>query len=111
MGGQRITVEVAYAEPDRQFLERLEVAAGTTVGQALSLCGVKRQFPDLSLADAELGVWGHPAARDRVLIEGDRVEIYRPLAMDPREARRRLAAHGAAMGSHGERDEGESGKG
>ena len=105
MGTQHIQVEVAYAEPERQFLQRLDVAAGTTVGQALSLCDLARQFPALRLDDAAVGIWGHPAPRDRVLADGDRVEVYRPLAMDPREARRQLAAHGSAMGSHGDRDE------
>ena len=98
-------MEVAYAEPARQFLERLELPAGATVAEALARSGLARAFPTLALADAPVGVWGRPVGRDRVLEDGDRVEVYRPLAMDPREARRRLAAHGAAMGRRGDDDD------
>lgn len=98
MSDERISIEVAYAERKRQFLEALEVAPGTTAAEALARCSLGRQFPHLDLSSAPLGVWGRKVARDHRLADGDRLEVYRPLAMDPREARRRLAAHGAAMG-------------
>ena len=106
MSAAGIRVEVAYAEPARQFLERLELPAGATVADALARSGLARAFPALALDEAPVGVWGHPVGRDRVLADGDRVEVYRPLAIDPREARRQLAAHGAAMGKR--RDEGDA---
>jgi putative ubiquitin-RnfH superfamily antitoxin RatB of RatAB toxin-antitoxin module len=47
----------------------------------------------------QAGIWGRPVERDQAVSDGDRVELYRPLNMDPREARRRLAAAGRTMGS------------
>jgi len=94
----RVAVEVAYAEPERQFLETLELPAGTTAGEAVARSGLKRAFPALDFSVAPIGVWGTPVERGHVLADGDRVEVYRPLAMDPREARRQLAARGGAMG-------------
>lgn len=94
----RLSIEVAYAERERQFLEALEVEPGTTAAGALALSALGREFPKLDLGSAALGVWGRSVSRDHPLADGDRVEVYRPLAMDPREARRRLAGHGGAMG-------------
>jgi putative ubiquitin-RnfH superfamily antitoxin RatB of RatAB toxin-antitoxin module len=81
-------VEVAFAMPDRQFLERIEVPDGATVADAIRRSGVTRRFPDMDLERLDVGIWGKPVRRNRVLAEGDRVEVYRPLAMEPREARR-----------------------
>jgi len=98
MPKEAVTVEVAYAEPARQFLETLTVPAGTTAGEAVDRSGLERAFPALDLSGAPIGILGTPVARDHVLGEGDRVEVYRPLEMDPREARRQLAERGGAMG-------------
>ena len=81
-------VEVVFALPDRQVLEALEVEDGATVAEAIARSGIERRFPDEDLSALEVGVWGRTADRSRVLQDGDRVEIYRPLEIDPREARR-----------------------
>jgi putative ubiquitin-RnfH superfamily antitoxin RatB of RatAB toxin-antitoxin module len=81
-------IEVAFALPDRQFLECIDVGEGATVADAIRQSGLARRFPEVDIEKLEAGVWGRPARRDRVLAEGDRVEVYRPLEMDPREARR-----------------------
>ena len=94
----RISIEVVYAERDRQLLLSLEVAAGTTAGQAIERSALRQRFPDVDFSAAPLGVWGQPVERGQRLKNGDRVEVYRPLEMDPRAARRQLAAHGGAMG-------------
>ena len=81
-------VEVVFANPERQMLEVVEVSDDATVADAIRRSGVDRLFPDVDISALQAGVWGRPVARDQLLKEGDRVEIYRPLEMDPREARR-----------------------
>lgn len=87
-----IRVEVAYAEPERQWLRALTVAPGTTVGQAIEASGVLAAFPVIDLARNRVGIFGALARLEDRVAEGDRVEIYRPLVADPKEARRRRAA-------------------
>ena len=86
-----IQVEVAYAEPGRQFLRELQLDVGATVADAIAASDIAR---DLALDTGALttGVWSKPCAREAVLHDGDRVELYRPLTADPKEARRRRAA-------------------
>ncbi|HLD66678.1 MAG TPA: RnfH family protein [Pseudomonas sp.] len=92
-----IWVEVAYALAQRQVLLRLEVPRGTTVRQAVNLSGMAAQFPGLDLANCPLGIFGKGVAdpEARVLEEGDRVELYRPLIADPKEVRKQRAAQAA----------------
>ena len=83
-----ITVEVAYAQPDKQLLLTLKVPVGTTLMEAIEASEIRSAFPALEVDVDRLGVFGQRAAADQVLREGDRVEIYRPLLIDPKEARR-----------------------
>ena len=92
-----IDVEVVFGIPAQQRLVSLRLQSGDTVADAIEKSGFAREFTDHDLSSLSVGVWGHLAARDAVLSAGDRVEIYRPLQMDPREARRRLAALGQTM--------------
>jgi putative ubiquitin-RnfH superfamily antitoxin RatB of RatAB toxin-antitoxin module len=85
-----ISVEVAYAEPERQFLRRLDIAACATVAQAIVASGVEREFP-LDAGALAVGIWSKPVARDALLTDGDRVELYRLLKADPKESRRQRA--------------------
>jgi putative ubiquitin-RnfH superfamily antitoxin RatB of RatAB toxin-antitoxin module len=101
---ETIDVEVAYACPDRQLILEVEVPAGTTAIEAARLSGIEEQFPEIDLGKNRLGVFGKLCKADRALNAGDRVEIYRPLLVDPRAARRELAAAGKSMGKGG-RDE------
>ena len=84
-------VEVAWGTAERQTLIALHVEEGATVAQALQAAGVRREFHGLPLESMPVGVFGRPVERAEVLKPGDRVELYRPLAMDPKEARRRRA--------------------
>lgn len=89
-----LNVEVAYAGPEGQRVVRLVVPSGSTVWQAVELAQV--QLPAGVAPDAaRLGIFSKKVDADRVLEEGDRVEIYRPLTLDPMEARRRRAKRGA----------------
>ncbi len=86
-----IGVEVAYAEPERQFLCRLELATGATVAQAIDASGLAREYA-IDTATLVAGVWSKVISRDALLHDGDRVELYRPLKADPKELRRRRAS-------------------
>ena len=92
-----IEVEVAYALPHRQKIYALLVEEGTTALEAAKRTTVTRDFADINLEQAKLGIFGQllkiPA--DHQLQEGDRVEIYRPLRVDPKEVRRKRAAKAA----------------
>lgn len=85
-------VEVAYAEADAQTVVAVELAEGATVADALAAVAERPPFAQLNLSGVALGVFGDRVERDRLLVDGDRVEIYRPLIIDPREARQRRAA-------------------
>lgn len=92
-----IAIEVVYALADRQKLLRLTVPRGTSVRAAALLSGMDAHFPGLDLATAPLGIFGKAVAKpdERVLEEGERVEIYRPLIADPKEVRKQRAAKAA----------------
>ena len=83
-------IEVAYAEPDRQFLRRVELPLGATVADAILASGLEAAFA-IDVSNLAAGIWSKPVARDAPLGDGDRVEIYRSLTVDPKEARRRRA--------------------
>ena len=87
-----IHVEVVHARPGKQVVLALDVPAGTTVGEAIRLSGMHKEFPDLVIDPARLGIFGIKARPEAGLHDGDRVEIYRPLIADPKEARRQRAA-------------------
>ncbi len=93
-----VAIEVVFALPDQQIVVALQVEQGTTAATAVQRSGLQARFSDFDFANAALGVWNKVVARDYLLKDGDRVEVYRPLPMDPREARRILAAAGKSMG-------------
>lgn len=86
-----IRVEVAYGLPDRQALVAIEVPTGTTVAEAIEASGIDRKFPDLEVHPGRVGIFGRKVTLDTALRAGDRVEIYRPLLVDPKETRRARA--------------------
>lgn len=92
-----IVVEIGYALADKQKLLRLSVPDGTTVREAVLQSGMDQHFPGLDLAGSPLGIFGKAVAKPdaRVLEEGERVEIYRPLIADPKEVRKQRAAKAA----------------
>ena len=86
-GAPLLPVEVAYATPQRQLIVNLQVPAGTTVEQAIEASALRVQFPAIE-ARPSVGIFSRKVTLDTPLEAGDRVEIYRPLAVDPKEARR-----------------------
>ena len=97
MDKSMIVVEVVYALPEKQKLLRMQVPKGTTLREAAERSGMQAHFPGLDLATCPLGIFGKAVSKpqERVLEEGERVEIYRPLLADPKEVRKQRAARGA----------------
>ena len=93
-----IQVQVCHALPDSSFLRTLTVPAGTTIGQAVALSGLLQEIPGIDLAVNMVGIYGKKKPLDTLLREHDRVEVYRPLQADPKEARRRRASSKPAKG-------------
>ena len=85
---ETVKVELAFATPEKQLLREFDVPAGSSVADVIARGNLAREFPALSLEDAQAGIWGRPVGRDHIVKDGDRIELYRPLQMDPREARR-----------------------
>jgi len=92
-----LRVEITTGTPQRQRLLELEVEEGTTVDELIERSKILRYFPELNREVLTLGVWGKRVRGDRELFDGDRVELYRPLKIDPREVRRQLASLGRTM--------------
>lgn len=87
------SVSVACTPQAGQAFELdVQVSAGATVLDAIRASGVLSRYPQIDISTQSVGIWGRRCALDAVLGAGDRVEIYRPLAADPKEARRRRAA-------------------
>lgn len=87
-----IRVEVVYARPDRAWRVPLDLAPGATALQAYEASGLRAKIAELAEYEPDLGVFAHPVPPDRLLRDGDRVEVYRPLLIDPKDARRKRAA-------------------
>lgn len=86
-----VRVEVAAGTAEHQVVVPLTLPAGSTVDQAIDAAGLDVRVPDVVVDRERVGIFGNRVAPNRVLSDGDRVEIYRPLKADPREVRRQLA--------------------
>jgi len=87
-----ITIEVVYALPQVQTTVVLRVPQGTTVRQALERSGLAERYPEINVSGVVAGIFGRQVDGDVVLGDHDRVEIYRPLRIDPKQSRRNRAA-------------------
>jgi len=86
-----ITVTVVLAMSDGATEVELRLPIGATVSEALARSGLAARHPRIDLARAPVGIFGRRVERERILADGDRIEIYRPLIADPKDARRRRA--------------------
>lgn len=86
-----IAIEVTYAEPHRAIVKAYRLSPAATVADALRLAAADPEFAGIDLAGSAVGIFGRVSAPGLVLADGDRVEIYRPLAADPKTARRARA--------------------
>jgi putative ubiquitin-RnfH superfamily antitoxin RatB of RatAB toxin-antitoxin module len=89
---QLVEATVVYALPERSHLFQIRVPRGTTVGSAIQACGILRAAPELAGRDLDVGIFGRCCALGEPVQAGDRIEIYRPLKVDPKTARRERAA-------------------
>ncbi len=87
-----IKIEVAYALLDKQVILSEKISPDTTIEEAIHLSGVLEQYPEIDLNINKVGVFGKMKKLDSTLLENDRIEIYRPLLVDPKESRRKRAA-------------------
>lgn len=85
---EMLRVEVAVAWPAQQVRVEVELPAGSSVGDAIRASKIEQRFPDLDVRPDRIGIFGRLCQPEREVRDGDRIEIYRPLEMDPREARR-----------------------
>lgn len=86
-----IHVEVVYALPERQYLRQVILAPGSTVEQAIRASGILTIRHDIDLGKNKVGIFSRPAKLSDRVNDGDRVEIYRPLLIDPKDLRRQRA--------------------
>jgi uncharacterized protein len=89
MADRMISVEVVHLDAERQWLRCIEVVEGSTVMQAISASGVAEILPSGMVDPDRLGIFSKRVSSDHLVQAGDRIEIYRPLMLDPMEARRR----------------------
>ena len=87
-------IEVAYATPERQKIVECEITSECSVRDAVKQSNISQFFPEIDLDNCDLGVFGKAVPADYELLDGDRIEIYRPLIADPKEVRRQRAEQG-----------------
>ena len=90
-------IEVIYALPLRQYIQRVKWREEMTVRQALEESGLLRRISGLEIEQLKLGIYSRFVSLDSSVKPGDRVEIYRPLIADPKEVRKQRAAEGKVM--------------
>lgn len=90
MSAPEIAIDVVYALPERQVVRQVLLPEGSTVGDAIRASGLAQEFPEIDLRF--VGIFGSRVRVDAELRDGERVELYRPLRVDPKEVRRSRAA-------------------
>lgn len=84
-------VQVCFLSPECQFLQTLLVVSGTTIVEAIEISGLANSIPEINLSQFKVGIYSKLKSPEAVLQPHDRIEIYRPLEVDPMVARRRRA--------------------
>ncbi len=86
-----INVEVAYALPDEQTIIPVAVEEGSSVGDIIRASGILERHPEIDLERQAVGIFSRISSQDEVPVDGDRIEIYRPLVADPKAMRKKRA--------------------
>lgn len=91
---EKIKIEVAYARPDLQKILAISVPVGTSVYDAARVSGIDKIFPEIDFATIDMGIFGKVVKdpKNQEIREGERIELYRPLIIDPKQARLNRAA-------------------
>jgi len=89
-----IKIEVVYGTLKLQKIISLDVSEGTSVFDGAVSSGIDRVFPEIDFASVSMGIFGKVVRKpkEQMLREGDRIEVYRPLEIDPKQARLNRAA-------------------
>jgi putative ubiquitin-RnfH superfamily antitoxin RatB of RatAB toxin-antitoxin module len=88
---KQINIEIAYASLDKQQIISIEVEQGCSIETAIDRSGILELFPEIDLMKQKVGIFSEIKKLTDGVKEGDRIEIYRPLLLDPKEARRKRA--------------------
>ncbi len=86
-----ITIEVAYVREGCSYLLPVTLSQAETVREVIDRSGVLQQCPEIDLLTNKVGIHGKVCALDDMVVDGNRIEIYRPLRADPKDSRRRRA--------------------
>lgn len=86
-----IKVTVVYALPDRQTILDIAVPSGSTVQDVIDISAIKQDHPELKDVSLTVGIYGKKVELSHIVFDKDRVEIYRPLQIDPKTARLKRA--------------------
>ncbi|MEQ1599695.1 MAG: RnfH family protein [Methylotenera sp.] len=97
MSDQQIMVEVAYALPKEQLIIPISMPPEANAEAAIRVSGILNKFPEIDLNVNQIGIFGKLSKLDAPLRNLDRIEIYRPLIADPKEARKQRAEEGKVM--------------
>jgi uncharacterized protein len=84
----QIHIEIVYAQEQAAIVKALPMAPGSRLGDALAAAAGDADFSGVDLANAAVGIFGRLARKDQELKDGDRIEIYRQLVLEPKAARR-----------------------
>lgn len=84
---KKISIEIAFAKPDHQMILKLDVTEGCTVKEAILQSAILQRYPEINWTTHATGIFGNVVAETTALQAGDRIEIYRPLHRDPKQAR------------------------
>jgi uncharacterized protein len=87
-----LSVEVVYALPGAADAVKLALPSGATALDAVRASGLLERHPEIDFTRYRIGIYGRVVQANAVLSDGDRVEVYRALVADPKEARRRRAS-------------------
>ena len=91
---EEIMIEVSYASTREQLIISIKVPEDINVKQAIEKSGIQKKFPEIDLGKNNVGIFGKQTTLEHSLKNKDRIEIYRPLIIDPKELRRKKAAEG-----------------
>jgi putative ubiquitin-RnfH superfamily antitoxin RatB of RatAB toxin-antitoxin module len=89
-----VEVEVVYAKPEEQAIITLAMPEDASVEDAIKASGLLERFPEVAMSELKVGIFGVACKLDQPVREADRIEIYRALLHDPKEARRQRALKG-----------------
>ncbi len=87
----RLTAEIVYINPPRQSVLTMHLSEGTTIREAIIQSGILERHEEIDFDVNKVGIYGELRDLDTIVAAGDRIEIYRPLKADPKEARRQRA--------------------